>query len=183
VSVRRFPILDVAPGQRITISMYSPLTALGPRLSTLSGGGVGSGAYPAANAAILVPFVLPRPATVYKAGWRTGGSAPTGNADIGVYNAGGTLLVSSGSTARSGTNTNQIVDLTDTLLPELQLLYMAIAADDQSTWARTAPSNTIIAALGVRSKTASFALPNPISSTVAMAYGFIPEFWLELVVR
>jgi hypothetical protein len=44
------------------------------------------------------------------------GATASGNMDVGIYDYAGTRLVSSGSTAQSGTSAFQDFDITDTLL-------------------------------------------------------------------
>lgn len=134
-----------------------------------------STAWPSANRAILIPFRLPKPATVYKA---TVGCGATGggNFDVGVYDEFGNRLVSSGSTARSATSEVN-VDLTDTLLGQ-GVYYMALSADGTNTYVAQAPNLNFLKACGVRQASTAFALPSTVTfQTVASA--FIPSIQLR----
>lgn len=84
-----------------------------------------SAAWPAANLALYLPFVLPEPATV-TALWLLNGATASGNIDIGVFDAAFAKLVSSGATAQSGTNAMQFFDVTDTLLPR-GIVYLGVS--------------------------------------------------------
>lgn len=61
--------------------------------------------------------------------WVANGATASGNIDVGIYNPDGVRLVSSGSTAQSGTNTLQVFDVTDTTLTR-GYYYIAVAMDN-----------------------------------------------------
>lgn len=65
--------------------------------------------WPSANMAVYIPFWLPWPYTVRRVFWMNGSSVTTVNVDFGIYNADGTLIYSTGSTARSGASALQYV--------------------------------------------------------------------------
>jgi hypothetical protein len=128
-------------------------------------------AFPAANDAICVPFRVPYPVTVEKVAMGTG-TGTGNNFDIGVYNEAGTLLVSTGATARPAATTGLVVDVTDTVLNP-GLYYMALASDSTSTFA----VNTVLANVatvkmaGMRKQATAYPLPNPITfATCTAAY-------------
>lgn len=73
--------------------------------------------WPSANMAIYIPFWLPWSYTVRRVFWLNGSSVTTVNVDFGVYNADGTLIYSTGSTARAVVSTLQYVTPTAFVLP------------------------------------------------------------------
>lgn len=93
-----------------------------------------------ANRAYVTPFTLRRPVVVTKLGWINGGTA-AGNVDVGIYDNNLDKIISTGSTAQSGTNAKQTVDITDTALSP-GIYYIAISASDgTATFARCGLSN------------------------------------------
>jgi len=68
-----------------------------------------SGTWPVGNAAFYVPMWLPWPYQVKRVFWYNGSSVTTVNVDFGIYNADGTRIYSTGSTARSGVSASQFV--------------------------------------------------------------------------
>lgn len=86
---------------------------------------VSTAAWPAANTAYFMPFTVEQPFTVTQIFTYT--QTSSGNIDMGIYAEDGTRLTSTGSTAASGTNTVQAVDITDiTLTPGRYYLAMAV---------------------------------------------------------
>lgn len=80
---------------------------------------IATSTYPTANLAIYTPVVFTDLGVVKKL-WVASSTIGTGNFDVGLYNSAGTRLVSTGSTAKGTTTTEQIVDVTDTtVLPGL----------------------------------------------------------------
>lgn len=94
--------------------------AIGNEITGLTSGfgTVGTLAWPAASRILAYPFTLIEPYLVRKVWWQNGGTAAgTDSTDVGVFTEDGvTKLVSSGSTAATGTNVVQEVDVTDTLI-------------------------------------------------------------------
>lgn len=126
-------------------------------------------AWSPANTAVFVPFSLWKPRTAKKMFVYNGATA-SGNFDIGVYNDSGTRLVSSGSTAQSGTDTVQEVDITDTALPAGQLLWLALAFDNTTATVNGKAHGA--AAATVRGlMTMGSAFPLPSSATLATPSG------------
>jgi hypothetical protein len=141
----------------------------------LSGNGApGSATWPAANRAIYVPLRVATP-TVFSQAWLKNGSAVSGNVDIGIYSADGTRLVSTGSTAQSGTNAYQTIDMTDTLVGR-GLYYIALSIDN--TTATTFRRNLDAASMrGVGVAQEASASPLPASATfAAVVSAYMPEF-------
>ena len=142
-----------------------------------------SGNYPAANRAFYIPFRLDAADTFVKL-FVANGATASGNIDVGVYSESGTRLLSTGSTAQSGTNTLQLFDITDTAFGP-GYFYMAIAMDNttgtvmQSQPGGAARANSI-ATWGVKQEASAFPLP----ATATFANGnalFMPLFGLSLV--
>jgi hypothetical protein len=75
-----------------------------------------SGAWPAANLAIFLPFHTSAPFPIQQVGWINGATV-SGNVDMGVYDAAGTRLGSIGSTAQAGVSVLQLAALSLTLDP------------------------------------------------------------------
>lgn len=128
-------------------------------------------AWPSANLAIYIPFRVTRAFTFNSIAICIGSAA--GNLDAGVYNADGTKIVSTGSTA-VGANVNTISVTSTTLGPGLY--YFALACSSTSCqpmcYAFTSTAKAgIIRALGV-SQQAS-ALPLPATMTPAANTGSI----------
>jgi len=83
-----------------------------------------------ANLAIYVPFVLARPKLVAQMFWANAGTVG-GNSDVGVYDEGLNKIISTGSTANSGTSTLQTVNVTDTML-QAGRYWLALASDSST---------------------------------------------------
>lgn len=75
-----------------------------------------SNVWPANNRAFYVP-IRTDVTTTYARGVVINGTNATGNADVGIYNAAGSRLASSGSTARTGTTALDFYPTTDLVLP------------------------------------------------------------------
>lgn len=96
-------------------------------------------AWPSQYQAVYVPVAV-RSRVVAKKMWFGSGSTGTGNLDIGIYDAAGTRLVSTGSTAKDTTNGVRWLDITDTtLLPGLY--YLALNSDSTTDTYKWTNSN------------------------------------------
>lgn len=139
-----------------------------------------SATWPTANLAIYVPFALDESVTVVKGFWHNGG-AVSGNVDIGIYNEAGTKQVSIGSTAQSGTDVIQEVNIADTPLTAGRY-YMALACDNTTaTFRRVGAGATaeITKTFGIAQQASAFALPA--SATLAVpAQTYLPLFGFSL---
>ena len=71
-----------------------------------------SAAWPSNNRALYVPIYVPTRFTVARFLVLNGSNA-TGNVDVGLYSNTGSKLMSTGSTARSGTSVAQYIGVTD----------------------------------------------------------------------
>jgi hypothetical protein len=117
-----------------------------------------------ANRAHFWPFALAEPFTVDRMGWYNAG-AVSGNCDAGIYGVDGTRLVSTGSTAQAGTNTLQIVDVTNTLLTRgYYLIAFAIDNNTGNIFQNTGNMNFgPYAVAGQRMMDTAFPLPSSIT--------------------
>lgn len=132
-----------------------------------------STAWPTANLALFIPFRLAEPVTVYKLATGSGATA-AGNFDIGIYDAAGNRMVSSGATAK-GASVEHIADVTDTRLGP-GLYYLAMSADGTNNYImQTATSIPIQKSrmLGIVSMATAYVLPLT-ATFAAVGVGAIP---------
>ena len=118
-----------------------------------------STAWPAANRALFVPIRVPMPITVYKLAIGAGTTA-TGNFDVGIYDASGNRLVSSGATAK-GASVEHILNITDTVIGP-GLYHLAMAADGTNnyvTFTPNTPAAQRLRLLGCLEAATSYPLP------------------------
>jgi hypothetical protein len=119
------------------------------------------------NVAMFVPFRIGK-TIIAKNMFCLNGSAVAGSIDIGIYTADGTKLVSTGSTAQSGTSAIQTISITNTEFGP-GLFYLALAANNAGN--RFQCANTINAyplqVMGVAMVTASFPLPATVTFATA----------------
>lgn len=142
-------------------------------------GSIASTAYPASNAAIYIPFTVSELITVRKL-FSYNGAAASGNIDVGIYDAAGTRLASTGSTAQSGTNTLQVFDITDFVLVPGKY-YLAVAMDNTTgtLFAHTAGiAGHHYASGGVMQEASAFPLPAT-ATFASMAQNFLPMIGLS----
>lgn len=147
--------------------------------ATVSTVNAASAAYPAANVALFYPFALKMPTTITKVFAENGASAAN-NVDIGVYDEYGTRIFSTGSTARAGTTTAQVIDVTDITIGPGRF-YMAIAQDNTTgSYLANSGGSTINAKMfGIYEQTTAFPLPATATfATYARASTYIPFFGL-----
>lgn len=137
-----------------------------------------SAAYPLANLAIYVPFSVSEVETVTEAWVHTGATAG-GNWDIGIYDAAGARLTSTGSVARTVSVVDNSTTLTDvTLIPGVRY-YMAFAGNGTNNYVAGTHAAGLYEACGVLESTTSFVLPSsPTLSRTTRAY--VPHFGLNL---
>lgn len=135
--------------------------------------------WPAANTAIFVPFVV-RSAIEVKALFALNGNAVSGNMDIGLYAVDGTRLVSTGSTAQSGTNVIQSSTVSLTIGPGQYYLALAL----NNTTGRIAGINAAAAInvkmIGIYTMTSAFPLPATAVYASSSSH-LIPVFGLSRV--
>lgn len=142
-------------------------------LNVISATSVSSAAFPSANRAYYIPILVPYAVVVTKLFCINGGTAGN-NFDIGIYDVAGTKIVSTGSTAQSGTSQVQTVDITDTILGP-GLFYMALACNGTSaTFAVWSSGGTrFMNAIGAFTQSTAFALPATATFATAASF-YIP---------
>lgn len=143
------------------------------------GGGATAGNvnYPAADLAIYVPFALDYPFIVRRLWWFNGSSL-TGNVDCGVYAASGEKLLSSGSTAQSGTTSIQTATVSDYKL-DPGSYYLALAGSATGTrFTRLAYAQTSLRFVGVLQQSSALPLPATMSPA-AIGQGYLPIFGIS----
>lgn len=86
-----------------------------------------------ANLAVYTPFRVPVSTLVKKLWWKNGFTSGGQNGDIGIYDVNGLRLVASGSTATSGSNAVQAINITDIDLPP-GLYYLGLAFDSTASY-------------------------------------------------
>lgn len=129
-------------------------------------------AWPAANQAIFVPFVVYTTLTAVKM-FVANGATVSGNIDVGIFDTGGHRLVSAGSSAQAGTSGLQVFDVTDTTL-QPGSYYFGVAMDNTTgTLTSAAPAVGICSAFGLLSQASAFALPDPVTFAAA-ASAYVP---------
>lgn len=91
--------------------------------------------WPSANRALYVPVYLQARFTVARF-FILNGSSATGNADVGLYSNARLKLISTGTTARSGANVAQYIDVTDQSFPA-GAYYLALVSSTTGQYMRT----------------------------------------------
>jgi hypothetical protein len=151
----------------MTNPVWSYLTAissvggdLGITHSALTGGSTpSSGAFPASNDALFVPVVI-KQTVLIKRLFSLNGATASGNIDVGIYSEDGSRIVSSGSTAQSGTSIPQFFDITDLVITPGRY-YFAVAMNN-TTGTLFRVTTGVIArfqCLGLAKQATAFALP------------------------
>lgn len=143
----------------------------GAALGAMVGGTTpSSGAFPASNDALLVPFYIHQ-SSLIKRLFAINGSSVSGNIDMGLYTQDGARITSIGSTAQAGTSTIQFFDIADITLGPGRY-YLAVAMDNTTgTLFRANPSVARLQAVGMAKQATAFALPSSITfATVTALY-------------
>lgn len=157
------------------------MCAVNSGLSTVNG-------WPVANTALFMPVIFP-PCPLAGAlwpvrsiNWQPG--TPSGNIDVGLYDAAGTRLYSAGSTAQS--NASALQSVSPTLNLTGGLYYIAMAADNitgliahmGSSAAALAPA---LRACGVFRQTSAFPLPSTVTvGGAAPTIDYLPWVFLGM---
>lgn len=162
-----------------TVITPSSLFSVGTDLAGHAEAAPASATWPTSNKAIFVPFWIPEAITVTQLFWRNG-AAVSGNVDVGIYNSAGTRQISTTSTAQSGTNTIQSVDVADTAL-SAGVYYLACALDNTTgtitVWTLTASQGQ---SMGLAVQTSAFALP---ATATLASYDTTALPWIGLTTR
>lgn len=130
-----------------------------------------SAVWPSANRAIYYPFRITDTVLVTQL-FCGNGTVAANNIDIGIFNADGRKIVSSGSTAQAGTSTLQLFNVTDTTLGK-GMYYIGMAMDGVTgtTWRDAGFTVKQLQSLGVFQQATAFALPASATfATVASVY-------------
>jgi len=128
-------------------------------VSLFATGGYGTAAatYSTANLAMYFPLWLSEATVVRNAYLQI--ATPSGNFDLGIYDASFARMVSTGSTAATVTGGTQIVDITDTTL-DRGYYWLAIACNNTTiSIRRTVPGSPYTRLLGFMMQTSAFPLP------------------------
>lgn len=138
---------------------------------------VSSSAYPAANLALYVPFVLSAPTNIQSVFWITG-LTTGGNNDVGIYQEDGTKIVSLGSTARgAASSTITTTSLTDTVVGRgrYYMAFLSDAANNQIAWT---PAAGLCEAAGVLEQAVGAASLPSTATFAVTTRAYIPHFGL-----
>lgn len=142
------------------IILPSGPNSLSPWLEHHNVGAFSTAIWPTASMAFYIPFWVANTYVAVKMATHNG-SVVSGNVDVGIYDSGGTRLVSSGSTAQAGTNVLQEYDIADTTLVAGQY-YLALALDNITGQVFRNALSTLpqwLQAAGVFQQATAFALP------------------------
>ncbi len=125
--------MSYTPGKRIVLPKYIPIIHDVYGVMAMGNPGFVAGSTvafsPGANVTHYYPVFAPHQIVVQKIALPI--SATPGNFDVGLYDASGNRLVSSGSTAMTTGLTE--VDITDTVIGPGRY-YLAVAADTATSW-------------------------------------------------
>lgn len=152
-------VLDSYPQIGTVIGPYAKGESIREVFHWFNTGQTAAAAWQQTNNVKYVPFSIRETCTVSKLWWFNGATGR--NVDIGIYNAAGTRLVNSGSTAQSGTSVWQVVTVTDTILVP-GFYYMAMTVDGTATGTVRRNTSAVVDlwVYGVRDETpVSFGLP------------------------
>lgn len=160
---------------RIHVCTIGRYNSLGNATNNI-GATTSTAAWPANNLAIYIPVSIPVPFIVARF-MIPNGSNLTGTVDVGIYSAAGTLLLSTGNSARANASAVQYLGVTDTLF-QAGTYYLGLVASSttgtylEATWAnatRVLINGPLQEALG------SATLPNPMTPA-AYTQTFVPQF-------
>lgn len=131
-----------------------------------------STAWPSANRTIYVPLFIDRTVTITQM-FAYNGATASGNTDIGIYDQGGTRLVSMGATAQSGTSQIQLFNITDTTLTPGAYFMGMSNSGTTGTYFRAALGVTVMGVSGCYQDASS--LPSSMGFT-SPASAYLPIF-------
>lgn len=137
-----------------------------------------SGAWPANNRGLFVPFVLPGPVRVKRL-FSVNGATASGNIDVGIYRHSGARIVSAGSTAMAGTTAPQFFDIADTDLPPGRYYWGIALSTTAGTIYRWNFPLVLHQATGAFQMASALALPDPATFTV-LASAYMPWVGMEI---
>ena len=135
--------------------------------------GLGSTAWPSNNLGIFFPFIAEEPVVIARLWWYNGTAVAGTNVDVGIYSVDGTRLVSTGSTAASGTSAIQSAAASYTL--DAGQYWFAMSADSTGYTNVRAAFNTATELLVRGTKEMASAFPLPATATFAdAANNYVP---------
>ena len=156
------PVLDLLGSKSIS-SMG--LTSV-PR--SLAGGAVGSGGFPAANRAVLIPVRITRQITLTHLTLGAGATA-AGNFDVGIYDSQYHLIIATGATAK-GASVEHVIAIAETTIGP-GLYYLAVSADGTNNYWRQVPNLNFCKLYGMRQMETAYPLPTTITpATISSAF-------------
>ncbi len=160
-----FPYLEIRP--LVTINTFS-LEALGPEHVSFNyvPASISSKAWPTANKALGYPFFVGIPITIKRL-FTANGATASGNLDIGIYDPSGVRIISTGTTAQSGTDGIQFIEVTDTVIGPG--IFYAVMAFDGTTGTYRGPANypnrRASSSTGLIAQASAFVLPATMTFT------------------
>lgn len=163
-----------------TVAYGSIVERLGELAGALNIGTPASGAWPAANLALYIPISIPLPTIVTKFFWELGAGVAD-NSDIGLFDWSGRKLVSTGSTAHSGSaGDKQITTLSSSVFLQPGTYWLGISHDTNTTgFQRWNPTATLLEIFGLREESSAFALPSTATLTTATTRAYLPAIGFE----
>jgi hypothetical protein len=137
-------------------------------------------AYPAANLAIYIPFVLERPATVYETWVETGSLTTSNGTEIGVYTTGFARLFHTATTVATASDTVNSSGMTDYRL-DAGSYYLAFGCDGTRAFWASALALGLYQSMGIMEQTglSGAVLPDPMVPVV-YTRAYLPQFGLNL---
>lgn len=174
--------IDYSKGRLLTLSTIHNFSAecLGDILTMMGASFLtaASAAWPSANRAVYIPFMIGAPVTIAQM-FIHNGATVSGNIDIGIFEESGRRLVNSGATAQSGTSVLQLFNIADTLLHPGRY-YMAISIDNATaTLLGHTIAGTAQKAFGVLEQASAFSLPT-LATFAASTQSFVPLVGMAL---
>ncbi len=136
----------------------------------------GGAAWPSANRALYIPVYLDSDGVVTKF-WTFNGATASGNLDIGLYDAAGNRIASTGSVAQAGTSQCQVVDVTDFYVPAGWYYLARAHSNNTGTAWRNAPGIGVMRLSGIVQQATAFALPSSITPA-ALTSNYWPLYGL-----
>jgi hypothetical protein len=158
-----------------TVGRFNSIAAMA--LNVVGVGGQAATAWPANNRAIYTPFDLPIPFTIAR--FMIANGTSSGNRDIGIYDSNFSRLLSTGSTASSGTNAVQYIGVADQVFAAGRYYLGLVCSTTVATVNAVSLSTAALARacglleedLGATTLPA-IATPVAYTGTVAFRYGF-----------
>lgn len=156
-----------------------PLIAAATGTHGVGGSAFGAAAWPSSNRIFYVPVRLQEAFTVKRVFWTNGGTV-SGSVNLGLYDVSGSKLWETGSTAQTGTNQTQFVNIADQAHAR-GVYYIAIQhSNTTGQYGRTNPGIYVLALQGMLQESpGSFALPAT-ATFAAIATDFLPMCGLDL---